>query len=50
MEKLKVNDIYLKQLNYRFITDFESYLRTCVGAYQTFYYADLCMGIGRKNT
>lgn len=28
-EKLKVNDIYLKQLNYRFITDFEYYLRTC---------------------
>ncbi|MDG2193814.1 MAG: site-specific integrase [Polaribacter sp.] len=27
--KLKVNDIYLKQLNYRFIIDFEQYLRTC---------------------
>ncbi|HSH51674.1 MAG TPA: phage integrase SAM-like domain-containing protein [Bacteroidales bacterium] len=26
--KLKVNDIYLKQLNYRFIIDFEQYLRT----------------------
>lgn len=26
-EKLKTNDIYLKQLNYRFITDFEYYLR-----------------------
>lgn len=26
-EKLKANDIYLKQLNYSFITDFEYYLR-----------------------
>jgi site-specific recombinase XerD len=26
--KLKVKDIYLKQLNYRFIIDFEQYLRT----------------------
>ena len=26
-EKMKTNDIYLKQLNYRFITDFEYYLR-----------------------
>ncbi|TAI49277.1 site-specific integrase [Flagellimonas allohymeniacidonis] len=27
-EKLKLPDIFLKQLNYRFITDFEQYLRT----------------------
>lgn len=27
-EKLKLPDIYLKQLNYRFIVDFEQYLRT----------------------
>jgi site-specific recombinase XerD len=27
-QKLKTNDIYLKQLNYRFICDFEQYLRT----------------------
>ncbi len=27
-QRLKVNDIYLKQLNYRFICDFEQYLRT----------------------
>ena len=26
-EKIKTDDIYLKQLNYRFITDFEHYLR-----------------------
>lgn len=26
-KRLKVNDIYLKQLNYRFICDFEQYLR-----------------------
>lgn len=26
--KLKINDIYLKQFNYRFIIDFEQYLRT----------------------
>jgi integrase len=28
IKKLKVHDIYLKQLNYRFIIDFEQYLRT----------------------
>ena len=27
-QKLKINDIYLKQLSYRFIVDFEQYLRT----------------------
>ncbi|WP_117885808.1 site-specific integrase [Aureibaculum luteum] len=27
VQKLKANDIYLKQLNYRFIIDFEQYLR-----------------------
>lgn len=27
LKKLKVNDIYLKQLNYRFICDFEQFLR-----------------------
>tara|TARA_R110001592_G_scaffold208897_1_gene459970 strand:+ start:254 stop:1519 length:1266 start_codon:yes stop_codon:yes gene_type:complete len=27
-QKLRVNDIYLKQLNYRFICDFEQFLRT----------------------
>ena len=26
-EKIKADDIYLKQLNYRFITDFEHFLR-----------------------
>ncbi|MBS9461428.1 site-specific integrase [Flagellimonas sp. 389] len=29
LKKRKVNDIYLKQLNFRFITDFEHYLRNC---------------------
>ena len=29
VEKLRVNDIYLQQLNYRFIVDFEQFLRTC---------------------
>ncbi len=28
LAKLKVNDVYLKQLNYRFIIDFEQFLRT----------------------
>ncbi len=27
-DRLKTNDIYLKQLSYRFITDFEQYIRT----------------------
>ena len=27
-QKLKTKDIYLKQLNYRFIIDFEQYLRS----------------------
>lgn len=31
-QKLKVNDIYLKQLNYRFICDFEQYLRNYCNA------------------
>lgn len=29
LKKRRLKDIYLKQLNYRFITDFEHYLRTC---------------------
>ncbi len=29
LKKRKVKDIYLKQLNFRFITDFEHYLRNC---------------------
>ncbi|UII75313.1 site-specific integrase [Flagellimonas sp. HMM57] len=29
LKNRKVNDIYLKQLNFRFITDFEYYLRNC---------------------
>ena len=28
MEKRKTKDIYLKQLNYRFIADFQQYIRT----------------------
>jgi integrase len=32
IQNLKVNDIYLKQLNYRFICDFEQYLRNYLNA------------------
>jgi len=35
-QKLKTNDIYLKQLNYRFICDFEHYLRNYKNAQKKF--------------